>query len=459
MPFLSLSSSAQFRRPRRASQAQRKAARDLGRKRKGKSRDQWRGLALAGAGAVAIGGTALAAHQVQKKREGMIEDSNERLDAAKDAKPEGYKGLSKDQRSRAIEARKAQLFGAEGRGYDEDVGAQAQRISVPSLLGVAAKRSIQEKENTDMVDVRNKTKSSVLGEAIKAEARSGDNRGRTKKAVRRAAARIRPSDFFARLRLARFAQNSSSGDMTMNNYAEFRKRRSSQKHRKAMRDLGRKRKGKSSDKWKGLALAGAAGAAGVAALGVYGAKESMRKRQEAAANTASPQGLLPAGRDRASAGGEMPSSGQTIVPQKMSRQDALPGTPGQRALPAESSASERVLRTDSTMPSSGQTIVTPSLSSDVKRAHNTSRVVARRNRLQAEARKQRGTIKGEARANNTMTKGALNQLFGDKDKRAATKKQVDNWRKRGDYRRSAYRTARFARQSSRSITLDIRYFL
>ena len=511
MPSLPPSSNAQFRRPRRASQAQRKAARDLGRKRKGKSRDQWRGLALAGAGAVAIGGTALAAHQVQKKREGMIRGSNERLDAAKDAKPEGYKGLSKDQRSRAIEARKAQLFGAEWSGYDEDVGAQIQRISVPSLLGAATKRSIQEKGNTDTMDVRSKIKSSLLGEAMKAEARSGDNRGRTKKAVRRATARIRPSDFFARLRLARFAQHSSSGDMTMNNYAEFRgPRRSSQKHRQAMRKLGRKRRGRSSDKWKGLALAGAAGLVaapvGVAALGAYGRKR--REAREAAANTASPEGGASAGGEAAAntaspqgrasagggAGGGMPSSGQANVPQK-SRQRGLPGTSGQRALPGTSGSAgsagsalslgelvdinptdipqksrQRALPGQRGLPGTSEQRALPgqrglpgtseqrALPASTRKQQNSERVQQRRARL---GFRDDGSIP-KNRVVGKIAKTSPNTTSGRRKRKnwqRNLRNQVDNWRKQGDYRRSAYRTARFARQSSRSITLDIRYFL
>lgn len=115
-PSMTYFDTANFRRPRRASQKQRKAARDLGRKRKGKSRDKWKGLALgaAGVGAAAVGGTMLLSQLQRQKKDKQSAASpapqaqqNSRTPTASqpDSRASGYMGLSKQERKRGIEER------------------------------------------------------------------------------------------------------------------------------------------------------------------------------------------------------------------------------------------------------------------------------------------------------------------------------------------------------------------
>lgn len=90
---------AEFRRKRRTTQAMRRAARLLGRKRRGKSRDKWKGIGLAAA-ATAVGGAGLLALKKRKdgksKDDKSTEESRGRSGMASDKKQDKKKDVEDD---------------------------------------------------------------------------------------------------------------------------------------------------------------------------------------------------------------------------------------------------------------------------------------------------------------------------------------------------------------------------
>ena len=309
------SSLANFRRPRRASQDQRRAARQLGRRRRGRSRNQWKGIALAGGAIVGVGAIAAASRQGSGSTapppapppasssaaapRASPASTATRSPGGVDASQEGLSGTnspsqvspSDDSRpltsaSENVTARQStRLTKKQKKTKRRNLGLTNKEINTNKVKGRLHKlqkmawgndkRSSQEPRVSNNApglkltpgaerQLRKTRNYQMRKEIIDAERKGEWKRG------------VYPAAEFNYPRRSAIT-DSTQGDTSMYYYypptAEFRRpRRASQAQRKAARDLGRRRRGRSRDQWKGLALAGAgaAAAAGVGALALRG---------------------------------------------------------------------------------------------------------------------------------------------------------------------------------------------
>jgi hypothetical protein len=301
----SLAATASFRRPRRASQAQRKAARNLGRKRRGKSVDRWKGLKLPGLatkeqqagqkkarlkeilknltyGAGVVGGALYIKTELEERRarqdlvensgrpeqERQLDVSNMAVDSLPDARVKGYKGLSLPQREAVIQARKTEMFGLQDDGGG-DVYLQGQMQRVPfatQRIALMEEKKRNEERGGSSKDYYNRANIRLLKETFKAERKQGSKKyqGKTAKAVRQVVSGIDPDEMFNRIPLppSRFRHKDAK-------LATFRRpRRATRLQKLAAKKLGLRRRGRSRNRWKGIALAGGA-AVGIGAVAVH----------------------------------------------------------------------------------------------------------------------------------------------------------------------------------------------